>query len=312
MNQRPFGRLGVSVSEITYGGMHLDLEQLRGGVSPSLLHALECGVTSIDTARGYGGSEAIIGRTLKEWRGARPFVATKIRPLSDKSWREFVPMEETFTAQSIRESVETSLQELAVERLDFVELHQWYYLWTHQPGWLETFRDLKREGKIAGFGISTQDHEHDAVLQVVDAGLIDGLQLVFNVFESRPLTSLLPLARMRDVGVIARNVLDHGGLTRVLTPEEIAANGMLRKPAAAHYAERIAPLAKIAADTDQTLLQLAIRFALTHPAVSTLTLSIGTREYVDAAVEAAALGPLDSEIFNRIEKDHVWTKNLWE
>lgn len=280
MNQRTFGRMGTLVSEITYGAMHLDKEELRNGVSASLLYALEQGITSIDTARGYGGSETIIGRTLKEWRGPRPFVATKIRPGSDKSWRQYVPIEETFTPASIRESVEMSLRELQVERLDFVELHQWYYLWTHRPEWLETFRALKAEGKIAGFGISTQDHEHDAVLQAVDAGWIDGVQVIFNLFESRPLTSLLPLARMRNVGVIARNVLDHGGLTRVMTPAEFAVNGMLSKPSASGYADRIAPLAKIAAESGQSLLQLAIRFALTPPAISTLTLAIGPREHI--------------------------------
>lgn len=312
MKQRAFGRTGSTVSEITYGAMHLDKEELRQGVSPSLLHGLEKGITSIDTARGYGGSEAIIGRTLKEWRGPRPFIATKIRPMSDKSWRQFVPLEETFTPASIRESVETSLRELQAERLDFVELHQWYYLWTHQPEWLETFRDLQAQGKIAAFGISTQDHEHDAVLQVMDAGWIDGVQVVFNLFESRPLTSLLPLAQARNAGVIARNVLDHGGLTRVLTAEEIAANGMLSKPSAARYAERIAPLAKIASDSGQLLLDLAIRFALTHPAVSTLTLAIGSREYIDAAVQSAEKGPLDDATFALIAQKHVWTKNLWE
>jgi len=312
MKQRVFGRLGTPVSEITFGGMHLDRETLRNGISPSLLHALERGITSVDTARGYGGSEAIIGRTLKEWRGPRPFVATKIRPMSDKSWRHFVPLEETFTPQSIRESVETSLRELQADRLDFVELHQWYYLWTHRPEWLETFRSLKAEGKIAAFGISAQDHEHDALLQVVDAGLIDGLQVVFNAFESRPLTSLLPLARMRNIGVIARNVLDQGGLTGTLTREQIESHGGLKKGPASKYLERAAALAKIAAASGQSLLELAIRFALTPAAVSTLTLSLDVPAYVDAALAAADRGPLDDETFSLIVQGHVWTKNFWE
>jgi aryl-alcohol dehydrogenase-like predicted oxidoreductase len=312
MNARPFGRMGTPVSEITYGAMTLEQGEVHNGVSTPLLHALDCDVTCIDTARAYGKSEEIIGRTLQEWKGKRPFLASKIAPLSSDGWRHFVELEKTFTPESMRKSVEESLRALQVDCIDFIELHQWYYLWTHRREWLETFHSLKAEGKIRGFGISAQDHEHDAVLQVVDAGLIDGLQVIFNAFESRPLTSLLPLAGQRNIAVIARGVLDHGGLSGQMTLEQMESHKHLKKGPPSKYAARIAGLQRIARDTGQSLLELAIRFALTPAPVTTLTMSLHTRSYIDEAVRAAELGPLDEETFQAIVRNNAWTKNFWE
>jgi aryl-alcohol dehydrogenase-like predicted oxidoreductase len=284
------------------------------GTSPALLRALEAGVTVIDTARAYGGSEGVVGRTLRAFGGPAPFLATKVAPLPTGDWRHYIPLERAFTPQSIRESVETSLRELGVERIDLLQLHQWYYLWTHRPEWLETFRELRDEGKIRFFGISAQDHEHDAVLQVVDAWLIDTVQLVYNVFESRPLTSLFPLARERNVGVIARCVLDHGGLSGALTDEQVRAHRPLRRGPADEYLRRVARLKVdfgVGTGGYGSLAELAIRFALTDPAVSTLTLSMPTPEIVAENVAAAGKGPLPAEEFDRIQRRYSWFKNFW-
>ena len=274
------------------------------------MNALEQGVNSIDTARAYGESEEIVGRTLKKFKGPRPFIATKVAPLPTGNWRYYIPLEQAFTPKSMRESVEQSLKDLQVDCLDLLYLHQWYYLWTHRPEWLETFGDLKQEGKIRCFGISAQDHEHDALLQVVDMGLIDVAQIVFNIFESRPLTSFLPLAQAKNVGVIARCVLDDGGLSGLMTEERIAASSLRKGPTSAYIA-RIDKLTSELGNEADSLLELSLRFAITPAAVTSLTLSMQDNRFVESNLKALAKGPLSFETFEKLRLGHCWVKNFY-
>ena len=209
MQRRELGTTGVSVSPIAFGAMRITADS--DGTSPVLLHALERGVSIIDTARNYGESEAIVGRTLRQWRGPRPFLATKVKPRDVTNWRFYVPMPEQFTRASIIESAETSLRTLGVDCIDLLQIHQWYYRWSHESEWLEALHALRDAGKIRFIGVSAQDHEHDGVLKVVDDRMVDSVQVVLNAFESRPFVSVVPLAEARGVGVIARCLFDHSG-----------------------------------------------------------------------------------------------------
>jgi aryl-alcohol dehydrogenase-like predicted oxidoreductase len=308
MKTRPFGRTCPATTELTFGAMRFAANTT---VSDALLYALEKGVRNIDTARVYGESEAIIARTLREWSGPAPFISTKVAP-APGDWRDYCPLERAFTPRSIRESVETSLTTLGLDSLDLVYLHQWYYLWTHRPEWLETFTGLRAEGKIKAFGISAQDHEHDALLQVVDMGLVDAVQLIINVFESRPLVSLIPLCAERNVGVMGRCVLDDGGLTGEIDDRGFARGGWLNAEFYGNYRARLDALQERFCADGSSLAELAIRFALTHPAVSTLTLSMQDKRFVDANVAAVAQGPLPPDVFDTIRREFVWTKNFFE
>src|SRR5262249_48132466 len=155
-------------SAVAYGAMSLAQDpDIRDGVAPSLLRALESGVTLIDTARVYPGSEQLIASTLEAWRGPRPLISTKVQSASRDAYRFHCPIAEAYPREKIRESVETSLRTLAVERLDIVHLHQWHYLWTHERGWLDALLELREEGKIRCIAVSAQDHEHDALLELM-------------------------------------------------------------------------------------------------------------------------------------------------
>lgn len=313
MQQRPYGASGLTVSALAYGAMTIAMDPgLKDGVSPSLLAALEGGITLIDTARVYPGSEAIIAATLKAWSGARPVISTKLAPLGRETWRAHRPLAQAYTPDSIRASVEGSLQALGVETLDIVHLHQWHYLWTHEPAWLETLVTLRAEGKLRCIAISAQDHEHDALLELVSQGRVDGVQAIVNLFESRPATGLLPLAAERGVGVIARCVYDSGGLTG-LTREQFTARPFLKEAPYGEYHARLRALtAHFIPDTAADLAELALRFVLTLPGVSSATLGMGDVALVEAALAAAAKGPLPPEAVDAIRREHVWTKNFYE
>lgn len=312
--RRTLGASGLTVAPVAFGAMTLARDpELEGDVSPALLHALERGIDLIDTARVYPRSEAIIGATLKAWREPRPLISTKLAPLAAETFRRRAPLAEAYTPDSIRASVEASLAALGVETLDVVHLHQWFHAWTYEPAWVETLRGLREEGKLRLIAVSAQDHEHDALLSAVEGGLVDVVQVIFNLFESRPAVSLLPLAAAKGVGVIARCVLDSGGLTGTLSREAFAAHPFLKHAPFDLYAARLDALrADYVGAAVESLDELAVRFALSDPAVSALTLGCHTREFVDRNLELAARGPLPPVVADDIARRHVWTKNFYE
>jgi aryl-alcohol dehydrogenase-like predicted oxidoreductase len=313
MQKRPFGNTGFAATPIAFGAMRIQANS--AGVSDVLLDALESGVNFIDTARNYGESEAIVGRTLKEWKGARPFIATKVKPLDVANWRFYVPLEKQFTPASIVESVETSLRTLGIDCLDLIQLHQWYYLWVQRPEWLETLKQLQAQGKVRFIGVSAQDHEHDAVLPLIDAKMVDAVQIFLNAFESRPFVSAIPLCEQRRVGVVARCIFDHSGaLAGAATREMLRADVKLSHASpeiVTEYLHRIARLKVDLCDETMTLAELAVRFALSRPGVSAIAVSLSTPGQVEEAVRAAEKGPLPEELFQRVCREHVWVKNFY-
>ena len=224
-------------------------------------------------------------------------------------------MPDQFTRASIVESVEESLRTLGVECIDLLQLHQWYYRWSDQTEWLETLHALRAAGKIRFVGVSAQDHEHDGVLKLVDDRVVDAVQVVLNAFESRPLVSVAPLAEARGVGVIARCIFDHSGaLAGVATRASLAHDVKLANASpeiVTEYLARVASLNVEAISYGMTLVELSVRFALSHPGVSTIATSSATPAQVDEVVAAASRGPLPAELFERVCRDHVWVKNFY-
>ncbi|MEM9418592.1 MAG: aldo/keto reductase [Planctomycetota bacterium] len=313
ITQRTFGSTGLTFNPVAFGAMRIQPNDQ--GVSEALLHALENGVDFIDTARNYGHSEEVVAKTLKEWKGERPFVATKVKPKDIANWRFYVPVEKQFTPESIRESVETSLNLLGVDCLDLVQLHQWYHPWSYRLEWLETLRDLRTEGKLRYIGVSAQDHEHDAVLKLVDEHLVDSVQIILNAFESRPFVSCVPLCEQKQVGIIARCVFDHSGSLATGGDRQVLANDVKLSNASpelvTEYLNRIARLRDDVCDENMDLNELSIRFALSRPGVSVLALSLSSAKRIDQAMQAAAKGPLPDDVFERVCREHVWVKNFY-
>ncbi|MBB6431705.1 aldo/keto reductase [Algisphaera agarilytica] len=313
MPQRPFGNPDLLFNPIGFGAMRIQPNDQ--GYSDALLYALEKGVDFIDTARNYGQSEEVVAKTLRQWTGERPFIATKVKPKDISNWRFYVPIEKQFTPDSIRESVETSLATLGVDCLDLVQLHQWYYPWSYRIEWLDTLRTLRDEGKLRYIGVSAQDHEHDAVLKLVEDGLVDSVQIILNAFESRPLVSCVPLCEQKQVGFIARCVFDHSGSLATGGDREVLANDVKLSNASpelvSEYLRRIARLRDDLCDDTMDLNELSIRFALTQPGVSILALSLSSAKRIDRALKAAEKGPLPADVFDRVCREHVWVKNFY-
>jgi aryl-alcohol dehydrogenase-like predicted oxidoreductase len=329
MRYRTFGRTGWQVSEIGFGGW-----AIGGGWGPqrdeeslaALHRALDLGVTFIDTAQGYGQghSERLIGQVLRE-RGQRVGesdikVATKIPP-RDGHWPPFPydDMDARYPAAYLRQGVEESLQRLEAERLDLLQLHTWTRAWNRQPAPLEALRALQKEGKIDAIGISTPEHDQNALIQLMREGWLDGVQVIYNIFEQEPAAELLPAARQHGVGVIVRVVFDEGSLTGKFTSETTFEDGDFRR--SYFRGDRLAAVVKKVEAVRQTVQQLtgeqqpdmpvtALRFALQHPAVCTVIPGIRTTRQAEANVAASDLGPLDPQLYAAL-KEHNWRRADW-
>jgi aryl-alcohol dehydrogenase-like predicted oxidoreductase len=320
MRYRELGRTGLQVSEIGYGTWGLGGDAWKGGSDEESLRALcraiELGLNFFDTALCYGNghSERLVGQALRE-TGAEVIVATKVPPMNGL-WpaRPGISIDAVFPARHIVDSTEASLRNLGVETIDVQQLHVWNPDWTGRTGWFRALEDLKRSGKVRFIGISVNAHQPDSALGLVQTGLIDAVQVIYNIFEQSPERSLLPLCRERGVGVIARCPLDEGSLTGTITketqfePDDYRARyfgGARREP----MLQRVAALEADLAGVPGSLAEIALRFTLAHPAVAAVIPGMRRVRNVEANC-ALSDGRALKEPILEILKRHDWDWSL--
>ena len=253
MQHRPLGQTGLPVSEIGFGAWGIGGSGWIGAQedeSVRALHrAIELGVNFIDTARGYGESERIVGQVVREHRGDPLYVATKVPP-KNRIWPapDGVDPAETFPGDHIRASLETSLRVSGLEAFDLLQFHVWSDEWMGRGDWLETIGDLKREGKIRFFGVSVNDYQPEQRRSSWSAAATSTPSRSSTTRSTRRRRSTCcPPAREHGVGVIVRVALDEGGLTGRITPGTTFPAGRLpqrllrRRPEGAGQAARRRP-----------------------------------------------------------------------
>jgi aryl-alcohol dehydrogenase-like predicted oxidoreductase len=320
VQHRPLGKTGLPVSEIGFGAWGIGGSGWIGAQedeSVRALHrAIELGVNFIDTARGYGESERIVGQVVREHRCDPLYVATKVPP-KNRIWPapDGVDPAETFPGDHIRASLETSLRVSGLEAFDLLQFHVWSDEWMGRGDWLETIGDLKREGKIRFFGVSVNDYQPENVLDLVRSGHVDAVQVIYNAFHQAPEEHLLPACVEHGVGVIVRVALDEGGLTGQITPESTFPAGDFRqryfggdrKAQVKQHADAL--IADLGIEPGQ-LAEVALRYVLGHDAVSTVIPGMRT---VRNAERNAAVGDgrgLSTEQRAIIAK-HRWERNFY-
>ena len=320
MKDRVFGKTGWRISEVGFGCWGVG-----GGWGPrddgeaeaALRRALELGVNFFDTAYVYGNghSERLLGSVLKGSK--RPFfVATKV-PSKNMEWPAHpkTPISKAFPADWIIACTETSLKRLGLERIDLQQLHVWTDAWVETEEWRRAVERLKQDGKIRAFGVSVNDHEPGSVLKLAATGLIDSVQVIYNLFEQFPADRLFPICQEQGVGVIARVPFDEGALTDSITPETRFPRGDWR---AGYFrgerlietckrAERLKPFLRAGLPDLPTL---ALKFVLAHPAVSTVIPGMRRRSHVEANCAAAEGSGLTGEELERL-KVHAWPRNFY-
>ncbi|QWU17932.1 Predicted oxidoreductase [Paenibacillus sophorae] len=321
MNYRTLGRTGLKVSEIGFGAWGIGKTSWIGADDQESLKALnrsiELGLNIIDTAQGYGDghSEKLVGQVVREHAG-NIYVATKIPPIN-RQWpaRSGIPVEETFTKEHVISCTEQSLRNLGLEAIDVQQFHVWSDEWIGKGDWLEGVQKLKEQGKIRFFGVSINDYQPSNAIKLIESGLVDTVQVIYNIFEQSPEDVLLPACEKHDIGVIVRVALDEGGLTGKITPETIFDKGDFRN----HYfkndrkREVFERVQQIAADLNISvdgMAETALRYVLSSPAVSTVIPGMRSVANVERNMKVGdGLGLPEDQLAKL--KVHRWVRNFY-
>ena len=323
MNYRTLGRTGLKVSEIGYGAWGIGGKQWLGGRDEESLAALrrsiELGLNFIDTALAYGDghSEQLVGQVVRE-SPQTVYVATKIPP-KNGIWpaQPGVPIREVFPYDYCIRSTENSLRNLQRETIDLQQLHVWNPDFTLSDEWRRAAEDLKRSGKVRYFGISIGEHVPDTALDAIATGLIDAVQVIYNVFDQTPEERLFPATLQHNVGVLARVPLDEGGLTGKLRAgttfppgdfREFYFRGDRKKQVEDRVGLLEAELASI--QYIEPLAETALRFCLSHPAVSTVIPGMRSVRNAEANCSVSDRGGLNPDVLSHLKR-HAWYRNFY-
>jgi aryl-alcohol dehydrogenase-like predicted oxidoreductase len=319
MRQRTFGRLGWSVSEIGYGmwGMGGWTGSDDAQSATALDRSVELGCNFFDTAFAYGDghSERLLGQALRRHPARRLYVATKVPP-RDRHWPGLAqtPPAQVFPYDYVMDMTRKSLANLGVERIDLQQLHVWSDAWVADDGWRRAAEDLKRLGLVEGFGISVNRWEPTNVLRALDTGLVDSVQVVYNIFDQNPEDVLFPACTRAKIAVIARVPFDEGSLTGTLTPDSRWPKGDWRNlyftpERLGETLDRVARLRSFV-PAGGTLPDLALRFILHHEAVSTVIPGMRQVRNVEANLAASDRGPLPADQVEAL-RAHRWERT-WQ
>ncbi len=316
MQYRTFGRTGWQVSDIGYGMWGMggwtgsdDLELMA-----SLERSVELGCNFFDTAWAYGDghSERLLGQLITLNPEKRLYSATKIPPKSRK-WpsRPGYQLMENYPPDYIRHYTELSLNNLGLETLDLIQFHTWNDEWGADPGWQEAMQSLKRDGLVRAIGISVNRWEPDNVIETLRTGLVDAVQVIYNIFDQAPEDRLFPVCREFGVAVIARVPFDEGTLTGMLTLDSHWPQNDWRSTyfvpenlkASVERADALRPLIP----AGMTMPDLALAFILANPDVSTIIPGMRKICNVELNIAASDRAGSDPELLAKL-RDHRWDR----
>ena len=326
MKQRTLGNTGYHISEIGLGGWGLGGQMWRGvddSEGRKALHeAIAQGITFFDTALAYGDghSERLIGEELKhEIRAGRAIVATKIPP-KNRQWpgKASYKLGDVFPKRYVASSTEQSLKNLRMEALHVQQLHVWNDAWLADREWEATYREivrLKEEGKVLHWGISINDHAPETALRALADPIFETAQVIYNIYDRSPEKALFSLAKQKPLGIIVRVPFDEGALTGQIKADTVFPAGDWR---AGYFAgdrkaeaeRRVKALATVLGDQVETLPELALRFCLSAPEVSTVIPGMRRPAHVRQNTMVSAKGSLSPAMLAKL-KPHAWDKNWY-
>jgi len=268
--------------------------------------SLELGVNWIDTAAvyGLGHSEEVVGRALRDWRGSRPYVFTKCGLRGDAKGE----VQKVLSADSIRGEVESSLRRLSVDAIDLYQIH-----WPPDPdsaaleeGW-STLADLKREGKVRWIGVSNFNVRQLQRAQAIAP--VTSLQPRYSLVHSEIEDEILPYCLSEGIGVIVYSPMASGLLTGAMTRERAARlpkddwrrrHPDFTEPSLSHNLALVEHMREIAKGHNGFVGEVAIAWALRHPAVTGTIVGARNARQAEGVMRAGELRLSDEEV-NEIE-----------
>jgi len=284
----------------------------------SLQKSVDLGCNFFDTAWGYGEgkSEGLLGDLVRANPGKKLYTATKMPPKNLKwpSKREYTSAD-CFPPDHIEKYVEISLKNADLSSLDLMQFHTWEDSWLQDDKMMQKMADLKSQGLFHAIGISINRWEPWNGVKAVKSGLIDTVQVIYNIFDQNPKDELFPACREQNVGVLARVPFDEGTLTGLLTKDTTWPKGDWRNTyfvpenlnSSVDHADALKPLVP----EGMTMPEMALRFILGEPVVSTIIPGMRKLKHVDANIAASDAGNLDASLMAELEK-HRWDREPTE
>lgn len=320
MQYRRFGRTGWNVSDVGYGmwGMGGWTESDDAESLESLQLSVDLGCNFFDTAWGYGAghSEGLLGQLIHANPDKKLYTATKIPPKNFK-WpsRRGYTLDECFPPDHIEEYVHKSLQNAGLQSFDLFQFHTWEDDWANDERWVRKMDDLKRQGLLHAVGISINRWEPWNGVRAVRSGHIDAVQVIYNIFDQNPEDELFPACREMDVAVIARVPFDEGTLTGTLTLDSKWPEGDWRNTyfvpenlrSSLEHAEQLKPLMP----EGMSMPEMAMRFILNEPTVSTIIPGMRKARHVRANIACSDAGPLPQALHQAL-RPHRWDRTPTE
>jgi aryl-alcohol dehydrogenase-like predicted oxidoreductase len=324
MQYRTFGQTGWQVSEIAFGGWQIggdwgtvdDQASIR-----TLHHSFATGINFVDTAELYGAghSEEVIGQALRQWSGDRIYVATKIQPVVWPDPDDDDPqMRGRYPRWHLRAGVEAALRRLQVERIDLLQLHGWMPSGITELDWLEALNELRVEGKIDHVGVSIRDYRPEEGVDLARLGLVDSLQVVFNLFEQRPADRLFPAGVATNTAFISRVPFDSGSLIGHWTAdtydtweEGSVPHTLFRGDRFPETLRRMQDLKRVCEPYYPTLAEAAMRYALSSPEVKTVIPGMSNPAEVDLNVDYSDGAEFPAELAAQLAA-HNWPRNFYK
>ena len=323
MLNRSFGRSAWQVSELSFGAW-----QIGGQWGPvddsesisALLTSYESGINFVDTAQmyGVGHSETVVGKSLRAWSGNRIFVATKAQPVAWPSTSNANPQfADLYPKKYLVDQVESSLKRLGVESIDVFQLHCWAPDGLNNLDWFEVLSKMRDEGKIEKIGVSIRDYRPEDGIDLAKSGMVDSIQVIYNIFEQQPEVELFPAASASGTAIIARVVLDSGSLSGAWNsdsysgwPDGSVLHTMFRDNRFAETLERVGGLKEITSPYYPKLAEASVRFVLDRPEVSTAILGMSNSRRIRENLAYSDGSKFSATLRGQLA-EHEWRRNYY-
>lgn len=316
MQYRKFGRTGWQTSDIGYGMWGMggwtgsdDAESLV-----SLQKSVDLGCNFFDTAFVYGNgrSENLLGQLVRNNPEKKLYTATKVPPKNGKF--PTIPeysLADCYPPEHIEEFLHKSLQNAGLESFDLLQLHTWNDDWADDDSWSNKLDDLKRQNLIKACGLSLNRWEPWNGIKAVRSGKIDAVQVIYNIFDQNPEDQLFPACEEMNVAVIARVPFDEGTLTGTMTidtkfPEDDWRSHFFSPENLIPSVERADALKPLVPE-NSTMPEMALRFILSNPTVSTIIPGMRKIKNVENNIAASNKGTLPADLLAELKK-HVWIR----
>ncbi len=322
MEKRRFARSDEMITLLGFGCWGIGKTMWIGAddkESKKTLHkAIDEGINFFDTALVYGTghSELLVGEVEKE-AGKKVFIASKVPP-KNMEWpaSDNIPLSEAFPRDYIIKRTEQSLKNLNRDHIDLMQFHVWNDKWSQQDDWKEAIIKLKKEGKVRFWGISINDHQPENGIQAGKTGLIDSYQVIFNIFDQKPIERLFPFAKKNNISIIARVPFDEGALTGNVGPNTDFPVGDFRN----NYFQgnrkievklRVDSIMNDVKNEVQSMAEAALRYIISFDAVTSVIPGMRKEKNLLANIASVNKGPLSAELLKEL-KTHKWNKNFYE